>query len=198
MMKHITFERIVVLVVVLAFAATGVFFWYWNNKLTQPDTVTTSASASASEEDTASEEASVEATVEVNMGTGGGVIPLDENGDYVGGTGEDTTESTPESAEATAEPESVSEEPTPSASSTAESSTATQKSTGGSVAGKSYSSFDEIDTSTFNIGDWVYVNGVEYTWFGEIAGTDNGFVESTPGGTHIVADYHLSGNIIGH
>jgi hypothetical protein len=197
MMKHITFERIVVLVVVLAFAATGVFFWYWNNKLTQPDTVT--ASASVSEEDTASEEVSTEATVEVNMGTGGGVIPLDENGDYVGGTGEDTTESTPESTEIPSEPESVSEEPTPSASSTAESSTATQKSTGGSAAGKNYSSFDEIDTSTLNFGDSVYVNGVEYTWAGEIAGTDNGFVDATPGGTHELLEIgSLSGNIVGH
>jgi hypothetical protein len=184
---------------VLAFAATGVFFWYWNNKLTQPDTVTTSASASEVEENT-SEEASTEATVEVNMGTGGGVIPLDENGDYVGGAGEDTaSESAPESTETPSEPESVSEEPTPSASSTAESSTATQKSTSGSAAGKNYSSFDEIDTSTLGFGDSVYVNGVEYCWFGEVADNDTGFmIVEDNGGQHIVLDGTLSGNIIGH
>jgi tetratricopeptide (TPR) repeat protein len=113
--------------------------------------------------------------------------------------GEDTvSESTPESAEAPSEPESVSEEPTPSASSTAESSTTTPKTTGGSAAGKSYSSFDEIDTSTLNFGDSVYVNGKKYIWFDEMAGTDNGFFEDNPGGTSITLDGTLSGNIIGH
>jgi hypothetical protein len=194
----------VVLVVVLAFAATGVFFWYWNNKLTQPDTVT--ASASEVEENT-SEETSTEATVEVNMGTGGGVIPLDENGDYVGGAGEDTTESTPESAEAPSEPESESEEPTPSASSTAESSTATQSQTTNTTgsttaadrtAGRHYNSFDEIDTSTLRIGQGVLVDGKEYVYFGDMADNDTGFMEVSPGRTTITLDGTLSGNIIGH
>jgi hypothetical protein len=200
------FKRIVVLVVVLAFAATGVFFWYWNNKLTQPDTVT--ASASVSEEDTASEEVSTEATVEVNMGTGGGVIPLDENGDYVGGAGEDTaSESAPESTETPSEPESVSEEPTPSASSTAESSTATQSQTTNTTgsttaadrtAGRHYNSFDEIDTSTLRVGQGVLVDGKEYIWMDDMADNDTGFMECSPGGKSITLDGTLSGNIIGH
>ena len=63
-----------------------------------------------------------------------------------------------------------------------------------------YGSFDEIDTSKLELITGVMVDGVEYVWFGEdMAGTTNGFIKAgSNNGQHIVADFELTGNIIGY
>ena len=113
--------------------------------------------------------------VHVNLASGGGEIPLDENGNYIGGSVDIPDEEGYEQTEQNEDSPQL-------------------------VYNKEYSSLEEIDTSKLIIGSTVIVNGKQYAYFGEMVDDPYGFMEVTSnGGRHIVANIGpLSGNIIGY